>query len=460
MNLPENWRLGRNQDNHRTLFYRDVWAERIPLDDNFQVAVETAIKNPNPRLYPSLYRDGVLNREQMISEQGVRNLVKEKLLTPAEAFEIVPSIKAWLKRNKLWEDPPKVKDNQVLVGDVLYEKKGRSWYIIDKSGGRVLVPKKAHFQSVWEARVAFARQEATLEQVAEYSWGAVFEVIGDQMQLLPDYKETTLSHFYNQITTQIQQLLNQETDISGFKESEVGVWKPIPRIEPLKNNPTKRKSFENLLERLLRCEISGYGARLRFNNAHPNIIHMEQRRWDSCSTVHIPYLVKRQEKIESFSSLEEARNYVRKHQIDMITIGFTPADCTVTAFDYRGNRYGLHLESGKIFSMVSEDSKYIPKDFDKWDQALQEQYLGEFVDLKDEYCKRVRACRKLYYYLKSCQGLSSRRAWDIATKKHRKLTSDFAKRKRAAARWNCEHTNGTATTVVILLPRFHWEVIK
>lgn len=459
MELPENWRLGRLQNGCRTLFYKDEWAERIPVDECFQENIQAAIDNPNPRLYPALYRDSVLSREDLTSEQGIRNLVKTNLLTPEEALQICPKIKAWLKRCKLWSDPSQDR-NQIRVGKYIYMKKGRFWYKRDPEGVCSPLPRKTHFQSVWEARVAFAKGEVTLEQVAEYSWGAIFEVVGDQMQLLPDYEDETLVSFREIVLQSIQDILDIDADIVKFTLSESQVWEPVYRIEPIQSVPNRKKLFFELLDKVLRCEISGYGARLTFNNAHATAIYFEQRRWDTCSTVYIPYLVNKQEKLDSMT-LEEARTYVQKHQTEMITIGFTPADCKITAFVHKGNRYGLHLDTGKIFSMVSEESKYIPKNFDEWSDVDKQAYLGDDYDsLKDEYCKRIRACRKLYYYLKTCQGVSSKKAWEIATKKHRRLTADFAKRKRAACRWNCYHANETAQVVVICLPLLHWEVSK
>lgn len=456
MDLPANWRLGRLQNECRTLFYRDVWAERIPVNKGFEQAVRQAIEKPHPRVYPALFQDGVLEGDALHNEQGVRNLVKSSLISPEDAIQLVPEIVTWLKRKGLWSNH-KSMNNQVRLDNCLYEKKGKLWYLCE--GGRYQpLPRKTFFASIWDARVAFAKQQVSLEQVAEYSWGGVLEVVGDQMQLLPDYTDSTLSRFRTQITSAIQSILDKDCGVSGFRLSKSGLWEIIPRIEPLRNNPSKLSRFWRSLNKVLSCEISGYGARLIFNNAHPDAIHFEQKRWDRCSTVYIPYLVNRQQKIESMT-LTEARTYIQKYQQDMIAIGFTPPECAVTAFTYHGNRYGLHIETGKLFSMSSEESKYIPKNFDTWELDLQKEYLGnDYEKLREDYCKRLKACRKLYYYLKTCQKVPSKKAWELATRKHRKLNTEFAKRKRAAARWNCLYANKTATPVVISIPEFRWEV--
>lgn len=453
MELPTGWRLGRLQNGCRTLFYKDTWAERIPVDEGFEEKVFNLIQNPHPRLYPLLYQDGALEVGVLSNEQGVRNLVKAGLLLPADAIQLTPSIIKWLKRNGLYEEQEKSKNPQVRINNYIYEKRGRRWGRLENESWNPLIP-RIHFQSVWAARVAYAKQEVTLEQIAEYSWGAVLEVIGDQMQLLPDYTEQTLLTFRKQVYTAIKNIIDMKTDIVGFTKSESGLWEAIYRIEPLNTNSLKEKRFWYALDKLLRCQISGYGARLILNNAHPNAIYFEQRRWDRCSTVYIPYLRHKQKKLDSMT-LEQVRTYVQKNQCDMIAVGYLPSECKTTAFTYRGNRYGLHIESGKIFSIISDESKYIPKQFDKWSEDKQREYLEEdFERLKEDYCKRLRACRKLYYYLKVCQKLSSRRAWEIATQKHRKLNLDFAKRRRSAARWNCFYVNSTAVPLTVCTPEF------
>lgn len=457
MNLPEGWRLGRLQDGYRTLYYKDTWAERIWVGESFQQTVENCVENPNPRLYPVLYKDNVLDLNIHNQEQGIRNLVKSGLLTPGEAFNLQPSIKAWLKRNKLWsEDKPR--RNLISFNGIFYEKRGRSWYSSLDNYQNPL-RKKTHFQSVWDARVAFARNECSLEQIAEYSWGAVFEVLGDQMQLLPDFEFSTLSAMKSKVVKEIQYIMYKETSVASFKKINVNqVWDPVYYINPLSENPIKECLFWDLIDRLFDCEISGYGARLIFNNAHPNTIKREQDRWNKGHLVYIPHLVNKQQRLDSMT-LEEARIYIQKHHMEMIAIGAVNEDYLVTAFTHQGNRYGIHVDSGKLFAISDEDSRYIPKRFSKWSEEKQREYLGcDYEKLRQEYLKRLAACRKLYHYLKHCQGLSCDAAWKIASEKHRKLSAEFERKKREAARWNCLHANRSAITMQITTPIVRWEV--
>lgn len=454
MNLPEGWRLGRLQNGSKTLFYKDTWADRIPVDANFEQNIQKVINNPPARLYPLLYKDGYIKLGDVNNEQGLRNLVKEQLVSPEVALNILPCIRPWLVRNKFITKDKTA--NQIQVGSTLYIRKNRTWYKIDKFGKSLPVTKKTHFQSVWKARVAFAKGEATWRQIAEYSWGAVLEVICDQMQLLPDYDNETLSQFSAYIHQTLDELINEESDIAGFYKSKSGVWVPVLKLEDLKKKPNRERLFRTLVDRVLNLEISGYGARLRFNNAHPQAIYYEQRRWNQRQSVYVPYLLHKEEKLDSMT-LEQARAYVQEYQLDMITLGITDPSCVKTAFTYRGNRYGLDIRSGKLFSMISEESKYIPQDFDKWDEDRKREYLDiDYDRLCESYCARTRAFRKLYFYLKVCQKLSSKKAWEIATRRHRKLSTDFAKRKRSAARWNCYHANKSAVTMFICLPILAW----
>lgn len=449
MELPLGWRLGRSQDNHKSLFYRDQWVARIQEDADFQQNVDSLLKNPPFKLYPAMYRFGDLALDDITDEKGYRELIKSNLITPEDAYAKCPAIKRWLQRNHLW-----VKQNpEVVFKDTHYECISGKWYM-QSDASLVELPSKAHFVSTWAARVAYAKGEATLLQVAQYSWGAVLEVAGDLLQMIPAYKP----EYTENIQAAVMQLLDYEPVITTFKSGDTGTYIPVYDVKPL--SPTDRSRFVSLLSEVLTGSISGYSAHLSLTNAYSLRIQLENQRWETQGqAVYVPNLVKRQDKIEAKTSLAEARDYVQQNHLDMIAIGALPADSRKTSFKYRGNTYGLNLDSGKLFFIVSDDARYIPKDFDKWGTSKQKSYLKDDYDvLVDEWCRRTKAHRRLYFYLRHCEHLPAKKAWDIATAKHRKLSAAYARRKRAAARWTCFHANQTAKSCVIVMPNL--EVIQ
>lgn len=457
--LPEGWRLGRLQNNHRILFFNNTWVAKIKVDDEFQQNVENFIENPTPRAFPELFKASELSVSSLGNEQGVRNLVKEGLINPEDALILCPSIKAWLKRNKLWSEDKS--ENQVHHNDKVYECRNHTWYI-KVDGETSMLRRKAYFPSVWDARVAYAKGECSLEDIAEYSWGALFEVVQDQMLLFDASNLKLLSTFkavvYREILTFLPKIHNT-SDICAFHKNGLSnMWVPEYYLDPIMRQADKYAQFWELMEQVLRLDLSGYAARLIFTNALNKRVRTEKRRWYQTKTVYVPYLSNKQNKIDKMS-LEKARDWVQKHQLDMITLGIISPENTVTAFTHRGNRYGLYILSGKLFSLIEESAKYIPKDFDSWSEEKQRAFLNEdYERLKEIYCKRLRAFRRLYYYLKNNQKLSSKQSWAIATRKHLKLQREFLERKRSAARWNCAEVNRTAITMTYTLPKLRLEV--
>ena len=103
--LPEPWRLGRTQNGKRLLSYGDTWVEHITVDDSFQQSVKNSVENPGARAYVPMFKNGAFNSDKMHDKHGLMNLVKAELLNPMQAYELLPELKSWLKRNDLWKEP-------------------------------------------------------------------------------------------------------------------------------------------------------------------------------------------------------------------------------------------------------------------------------------------------------------------------------------------------------------------
>lgn len=443
MSLSRGWRFSRVHTQHQSLYYDDIWVARIPLDDNFQAAVDGILQNPPPKVYPALYKDGVVKLETITEEKYLRELVKAKLVTPEQAYAKMPSIKPWLKKNNFWDKL--VECTEIQFNGVHYKQQGKQWFQVK---GSQLIPliTKPHFQSVWAARVAYATGNATLEQVAAYSWGAVLEVVGDEVFNLPDDR---LEAYQSYIYKKLRALVFEVSPVCGFNKV-CDLLTPVWYIDPIPTCSAKQPLFFKLLKQVLNREISGYGARLKFTNGHSDKVETEDCRWEIQATPYVPFLSRREDKIQAKATLEAARDYVQEAVVGMVAIGMLPKEASVVTFKWGRNTYGLRVASGKLFGIYTDKYQYIPLDFDKWSETRQKKYLEEDYDLLiADWEKRSRAFRRLYHYLKY-QGLTSREAWSVATNRHRAYTEEYSRRKREAYRWACHNANKTATEVVLV----------
>ena len=477
--LPEPWRLGRTQNGKRLLSYGDTWVEHITVDDSFQQSVKNAVENPGARAYVPMFKNGAFNSDKMHDKHGLMNLVKAELLNPMQAYELLPELKSWLKRNDLWKEPES-KYPQVQFNNCTYEQRGRDWFCINpKSHELELVQKATSFQSVYQARLAFARGEATIEQIIEYGWGAFLEVIGDQSAALTDleqvrytswdgtvkeYLEANTSPYKEQTHRLIESMLDKPARVVGFRYHKLSNrYESIYNIVPLRTNPEKLHQLHTLVDRVIDYEVSGRYARLTFINAFYKELAYEEKRWArSCHNnrpqQYSPYLESYRKDIAQLS-LPEAAAYVQRGQQELILLRIAEPDKKKTTFEHEDNVYCLDIDSGKIHFMSNDCCNYIPNRFHKWSDERKHEFLGvDYNRCVREWEKRAAACARLKSYLHFCKGLSWKRADEVAGRKHRKLAREFNQKQLSAARWNCYLANRHAIKWERQLEVSLWEV--
>lgn len=472
------WKIGRVQNGRCSLSYKDTWVTHLPYDDNFQETLRHAILNPGSRAYVPLFKDGLFT-DSMRDRQGIMNLVKAGLIQPMHAYEMLPELKTWLKRNDLWVEEEPIIQPTLTFNGVDYLKRGRDWYSRSQGQSAWLpLTKGHHFQSVYQARLTFARGEANIQQVIEYGWGPFLEVLGDQSALLTDIsKEVTYTRWDNSVVTCTEQdtspykeqmhklvdsILEEEPRITGFKYHQLtGLYEPVYNIVPLKTEPKKLRLLHELIDKVIDYEYSGRYAHLLFVNAYYKEQIFEKRRWErSCRTFqpkqYSPYLESYRKKSETLS-LKELAAYIQQGQQELITLGSSPADKAKTTFTYRQNLYCLDIDSGKISFMNRE--VYIPERFHKWTDERKHQFLGTDYDaLCRLWEKRSAAFARSKAYLHYVEGLSWSRANAVATRRHRRIQREFDKKLASASRWTCCHINKNAVAVQRQLPVNLWEV--
>lgn len=165
--LPEGWFLSRIYKGNRILYYNDVKVARVADTFDIENAVQSIIANPPAVVQPALYKAGLMKLEEL-NINAQKKLVKQGVISYDTAVQVLPHLYEWLSRNT----PSTVEyDGQV------FRKKHNQWYDADGNPLRSM-----RFTSIWDARVRYAARACTLSEVAEYSWAAVLECIGDDHQ--------------------------------------------------------------------------------------------------------------------------------------------------------------------------------------------------------------------------------------------------------------------------------------
>ena len=442
--IPDLWRVGREQDGQSSVYYADLWLGRLNIHD-IPMQIEEWNEHPHYKMYPALFNAGALTANHN-EELGIRLLVKQGLIASDTALSIQPKIKAWLKRTGLFEERPEPVKGEVSFNSIEYRRVDGYWHFYDGTNWTPL-KRKANFKSAWEARTQYAIGQASLHDIAEYSWGVVLEVVGDILYK-NDIEGVDIDSLEQQVASEIQQIQAEEPILVGFTRCG-NLWTTQYNIKPLTH--IKMKLFWGLFKKVFAGEMSGYAAHLRFINALPKKIKREDTRWQYNGSLYCPLLIGRQAIIDNCLTLGEARDYVQKIFLAARAIGFILPDERKIYFYYKGNRFGLWLDSGKIFFFGDDSSRYIPKDFDKWSEKKKRTYLGEDYDTEvEKWEKRARLARRLYYYLQH-EGLTPKQAWYISRRKHQKLAEDYLRRVRSAGRWSCYHANKTAKGAVEVL---------
>jgi len=470
-NLPEDWDMVVSTREKRgstryTLRYKHVWSvSHTDDEENYKEKLLQGLRNPHQRLVPLFKEAGLFNDDWFKMERGwsyMQQCLKLGYVDGNKAMTLFPypSTRRWLDAHNISYDdslsrrwdvlhPPKDPITVVLDGNT-YIKKDTTWYRID--GLKELpLQRKTTFRSTWDVRVAYAKGAIDMDEVASFNWGTVLEVIGDQVFLLFENAEVlpSLEDFNNlktNVFNTVFRLLRLESDpaacpLCGFK-LQAGLYCPVYKYDRVVG--PKRKQFLDLVDKILKREISGHLGHLIFTGASPNTRRTEATRWNTRKVPFVPYFLQRHKRLESCPNLESARNYVQKNLLDLMAIGLRPKEATVTSFMYGGNRYGLHIGAGTVFTMIKDDEQYIPVAFRKWSKEKQMEFLKtDDESLYEAYRKRIRGFFRHYYALKA-EGVRARTAWLIAQDAHLKLQFDFVARKRAGSMWICLGVNKTA----------------
>lgn len=437
------WHVSMERDGQQSVYYDGVQLERLPVAE-VKPRIREWQEKPHYKMYPTLARQGNLSMLVDPDERGLRLLVKQALISSITAYDIMPSMKPWLKRNKLWSEPKKEEPivGEVVLNETPYRRVNGHWCFHDTQEW-VPLPDKAHFSSVWECRVKFALGQITLHRVAEYGWGPLLEVVGDIIFRAGTSSESDVAKVKEDLTREIQEIQAERQILTGFTQKGE-LWVKRFQVNPL--NPIKKKLFWDLFEEVTELRMSGRAARLRLINDYPLAIQWEDRRWKHSKTLYCPVLIGRQAKLDACRTLAEARDIAQRIFLEVRAVGLYGPELDKIYFYYKRNRFGLWLESGKIFLFNPNNCKFIPKDFDKWDEDKKRYYLGaDYETQVEKWNKQSRLARRLYFYLKH-EGVSCRKAWLIAQYKYQKLAASYVRRIRASGKWACYNANLTAKT--------------
>lgn len=437
------WHVSMERDGQQSVYYDGVQLERLPVAE-VKSHIREWQEKPHYKMYPTLFRHGDLSVFTDPDERGFRLLVKEGLIHPTVAYSYIPSMKPWLKRNKLWVEEKKSEPivGEVTLNETPYRRVNGHWCFHDTQEW-VPLPDKAWFRSTWEARVKYALGQATMHDVAEYGWGPVLEVVGDLVYRNDKLDDGQFNAAIEQLVHELEAIQTERPVLTGFTQRG-GLWVKQFNLNSL--NSIRKRLFWNLFDEVCAGEMSGRAAHLRFINALPRKIEWEDRRWKHSKTLYCPVLIGRQAKLDACRTLAEARDIAQRIFLEVRAVGLYGPELDKIYFYYKRNRFGLWLESGKIFLFNPNNCKFIPKDFDKWDEDKKRYYLGaDYETQVEKWNKQSRLARRLYFYLKH-EGVSCRKAWLIAQYKYQKLAASYVRRIRASGRWACYNANLTAKT--------------
>lgn len=165
--LPDGFRLGPPKGFKRCLYYHDVFIGKYTNDDALHYKILEMLQNPPICIVTEMIKHGQFNPDKITDLNLVKDLIKNKLVTYEYVYKRFPALHTWLEHYR---------DNEVVFNRQNYYKTSAGW--VD-SNGELIDTRKCHFKSTMEARLAYSTCKCTISDVAEYSWGAVFECIGD-----------------------------------------------------------------------------------------------------------------------------------------------------------------------------------------------------------------------------------------------------------------------------------------
>lgn len=171
-NLPAGWHLGKVYRGKRTLYFNDIKLMAVDDDFDIQSKVQAVIANPPKEVIGEYVKAGIINPDEIKDSAVQKYLVKSGIIAVPQAYSIFSRLRTWL-------DGQKPKEIQ-YSGERFY-RKGNRWFHED---GTPLDTRKPFFNSNWCGRMLYNSGEYSLMDIAEYSWSAFLECLGDEHQKL------------------------------------------------------------------------------------------------------------------------------------------------------------------------------------------------------------------------------------------------------------------------------------
>lgn len=170
--LPKGWHLGKLYRGKRAIYYNDIKLGTV--EDDFAIAqrVQEIIENPPKEVISSYVKEGKIQAACVKDAAAQKYLVKSEAVSVTQAYSLFPRLRAWLDRQK---------PSEVEFSGIRYHRKGTHWFTED---GSPLDTRKPYFNSNWSARMLYNSGRYSLFDIAQYSWSAFLECLGDEHQKL------------------------------------------------------------------------------------------------------------------------------------------------------------------------------------------------------------------------------------------------------------------------------------
>lgn len=166
--LPTGWFLSRLYKGNRILYFKDIKVASLKDGFDLENRVQNIITNPPECVQAELYQSGMITALEL-SPKVQKKLVQHGVISYEFALNCLHNIESWLHRF--------VPSTAEYAG-ATYKNKRNRWY--DEEGN--CISTSTLFLSTWDARVRYAQGKCTLTDVANYSWAAVLECLGDDHQ--------------------------------------------------------------------------------------------------------------------------------------------------------------------------------------------------------------------------------------------------------------------------------------
>lgn len=168
LSLPDGFTLSKpTRCKKRNLYYRDFYLGTYVNEYNLWYKILEIYENPPVAIIPIMAINGQYNPLKATDLKTVKELYKANLLTYDYVYNRFEALRLWLTEYRA---------NVTVFNRMTYYHTKAGW--VDETG-ELVDTRKCHFKSTLEARLAYSTCKCTISDVAEFSWGAVFECVGD-----------------------------------------------------------------------------------------------------------------------------------------------------------------------------------------------------------------------------------------------------------------------------------------